>query len=51
MNIIIRPMKIGDYEEVRKIERKGEEVRALLAEQYDSVLKILGAPTAREIVP
>ena len=38
------------HEEVRKIERKGEEIRALLAEQYESVLKIFGAPTAREHV-
>lgn len=33
-------------EEVRKIARRGEEVRALLAEQYDLVLGILCVPTA-----
>jgi len=38
-------------EEVREIELKGEEIRARLAEQYDSVLRIFGAPTAGGRVP
>lgn len=35
-------------EEARTIERRGEAVDARLAEQYDTVLRILKAPTARQ---
>lgn len=39
------------HEEIRKIERGGEKVHALLAEQYDSLLKILEPRAARKEVP
>lgn len=39
------------HEEIRKIEQKGTEVGALLAEQYDAVLGILRVPVAATASP
>jgi polysaccharide pyruvyl transferase WcaK-like protein len=39
------------HEETQEIERRGEKVSALLAEQYDTVLEMLGARTVRRVCP
>lgn len=48
---VFEALATNHHEEARKIERKGDEVRALLAEQYDSVLEILRAPIAAAAPP